>query len=429
MAEKDLGQDKKRTYAFDSYEGADEEDLMGKRATDPLKRIQPDAEIPRFTNEELWNIYINDFFAGNWTDKLVKDLTKNWITVKTPENEGLGEEITEEQDDLDARQHFADMIRYDHVYGDGYVSIGITGNADPTEPLNMDNLVAEVNEVSYLNSFCDDQVVDQNQAEDPMQQGFGGFDSYVLRRGQNLDNGDVDPSRILHLQTVPDRDSDFGLSSYTRAYDFLRYFHSSTWSLAQALYELTFKVYKTNLAEFKKQGERSKRAKERLIEKDWTQHRLAAIDQEEDIELKAPSGQIGSIGEILELYYKIGELITGMPRSVLFGNSAGEVTGAEMDQKTYHTNCESIQDTQLRDKAERLTMYQIAARGFDPNEIPWSVEFNAIGATNEKERSEVELNLSKAAKNLIGSGAMNRGQALQYLYEMVGREVPEPPEA
>lgn len=437
MAEKDLSNEKpaRRTQAstiFDTMVGG-EGDLMGDEDRDPLARIKP-GERPKLKESELYKIYTGDIFAGNWTDKLTKDLTREWISLEIEGNEKAAKAVLNDLDDLDARQNIRDMCKWDHVFGDGYVTIGIAGNADPTEPLDQDNLVEQINEVVYLSSFSKKKVISQDKEEDPMNKDYGEYKEFKIRRGSQIGNGKVHRDRILHLQTIENLDDDFGLSSYIRPFNFFTYFNSAVWSLAQAMYELTFKVYKTDLDEFKQgEGKASDiyRKKRKAMEKDWTNHRLAVVDKgkgeenSEEIEIKAPSGQIGNIGDILDLYYKLAEMITSMPRSRLFGTQAGELSASQTDLKNYHSSIASVQEVELRDKVEKIVSYVMAANGIDPNEVNWEVKFNPLGSMDQKERSEIESNLSQAAKNLVGSGVMNAEAALWHLYDYKREELPD----
>jgi len=423
MAEKDITENNRRQgfqAVMDSYEGGDD-DVMGDDDRDPMARIQP-GKRPKLGEEELYNMYLSDILAGNWTDKLAKDLTREWLTVTIQDHEEEANEIENEMDDLDARQKFRDMFAWNHVFGDGYSSIGIKGNAEPSEPLDPDNLVDQIEDVVYLNAFSSRIVVNQEANEDPMSENYGDYSTYKYKTGNGMQ--EVDASRILHLQTKPDLSSDWGISAYTRPYDLLRYFASANWSLAQALYELTFKVYKTDLNEFKADDENSQKAKRKAMEKDWTQHRLAVIDKgsknvnEEKLEIKSPSGAMGDVGTIIDHFYNLAQMVTGMPESRLFGAQAGQLSASQTDIKNYHAACGSIQETQLRDKAETLTSYLMAARNIDPNETEWSIEFNPLDSMDPKERAEIENKLSQAAKNLMGIGLMNRLSALDHLYDL-----------
>lgn len=344
MVEKDLSRRQGFHAVMDSMEGGDD-DLMGDEDRDPMARIQP-GNRPKLGQEELYNMYLSDILAGNWTDKLAKDLTREWITVHIDAHEEEANEIENEMDDLNARQNFHNMFKWNHVFGDGYITIGVKGNAEPSEPIETDNLTEQIEDVVYLSSFSSRIVSNQEAEEDPMNEDYGDYSTYDIKTGSGLK--EVDASRVLHLQTIEDLRSDWGISAYTRPYDLLRYFASADWSLAQALYELTFKVYKTDLNEFKAGDDKSEKAKRKAMEKDWTAHRLAVIDKgsknvnEEKLEIKSPSGAMGDVGTIIDHFYNLAQMVTGMPESRLFGSQAGQLTASQTDIKNYHSACGSI---------------------------------------------------------------------------------------
>jgi len=379
-------------------------DLKGNEDRDAQARQVP-VKHARMNDKHKTALYENDALAAAIADNMAEDMTREWLNVEVPNDETFGRTIDDHLGRLDARSKFQDMIRYEIVYGDGYISIGVDDDRDNDQPVD------DVDAVQYLHAFSQKKVSEQDLVEDPFSPDYGSYSMYHINAPATSDEIEIKahPDRMIHYQTRRTEDEDWGRSAYQRYKQLFQYFDNASWSLGQVLYQLVFKVYKTDLEQM--DDEKEEKIKGRL-EKAWTQGTLAIIDSggdgegEESIEIPSTSQNVSGLEDMLEFLKDQVSMATRIPKSVLFGAQSGTLSASETDAMSYFNRIKGLQETYLREKVAKLVRYLMKQEDRDPDSFEWEINFNPLWSLDQMTESEIAFNTAKAASLLAQSGVM-----------------------
>ncbi len=415
MAEEDR---RKHAYDFkqDNWQsGINWDDLKGNEDRDAIARQVP-VKKGRMPDKMKTALYENDALAAAIADNQAEDMTREWLNIEVPNNEPLGRTVEEHLARLDARSKFQDMIRYEIVYGDGYISIGVDDNNGNDEP------VGDVNGLQYLHAFSQKKVNEQELVEDPFSPNYGSYEYYDIEAPATAEELQIKahPDRIIHYQTRRTEGDEWGRSAYQRYYQLFQHRDNATWSLGQMLYQLVFKVYKTDLEQMDDDKEEDIQA---MLEKAWTQGTLAMIDNggdsenEESIELPSTSQNVSGLEDMLEWVKDNIAMATRIPKSVLFGAQSGTLSASETDAMSYFNRIKGLQETYLREKIAKVVNYIMEGEGVDPDSLEWNIKFNPLWSLDQMTESEIAFNKAKAASLLAQSGVMPVDKIMEKFYE------------
>lgn len=101
-----------------------------------------------------------------------------------------------------------------------------------------------------------------------------------------------------------------------------------------------------------------------------------------------------------------------MPKTVLKGQEAGTLTGAQYDVMNYYSRIASMQENSMRPQLEylvRLLMWCEDECGgrIDPDSIEWSIEFNPLWSVDSKTDAEIRKLTAESDKIYIESGVLD----------------------
>ncbi len=412
MVDKDLT---KRKHGYDlrqdTWESSDVySDLKGNKDRDAQAR-QAIVDRGSLRPDMAKALYENDPMAGAIVDTIAEDMTREWIDLEFPDNEQLGIAVDEMLGELDARSRFQDMIKYELIYGDGYISIGIDDNKeDHAEPVD------EVDGIDYLHSFSSEKVNGQEVNENVLDPNYGNVEMYKIQAPVEAEVTQLEahPDRIIHYQTRRSEDDEWGRSMFLRFYDLFQYFDNAAWSLGQVLYQLVFKVYKTDLNELDEDKEEEVKSQ---LEKAWTQGTMAMIDNggdsdnEESINIPSTSQNVSGIEDMIEFLKDMTAMATRMPKPIIFGAQTGTLAASETDAMSWFNRVKGMQENWLREKIAKLVSYTIMSEGADPSQVKWSFTFNDLWNLDEFSESKVLNNKAEAYGNLVRWGILSADEA------------------
>ncbi len=401
------------------------DDLKGQKDRDALARQYPVTEGP-MPEQYKTALYENDPLAAAIADNKAEDMTREWLTVEVPDNEKLGRIVEEHLSRLDARSKFQDMIRFEIVYGDGYISIGVEDDRDNDQP------VGDLESIQYLHAFSSKKVNEQEVIENPFDPNYGSYKMYYIQAPATADDVEIKahPDRIIHYQTRRTEGDNWGRSAYQRYYQLFQYFDNALWSQAQILFQLVFKVYKTDLEQMDDGKEDEIK---NMLEHAWTQGTLAMIDNggdsdnEESIELPSTSQNVSGLEDMIEFLKDNVAMATRRPKSVIFGAQAGTLSASETDAMSYFNRVKGEQEAFLREKIAKLVRYIMIGEGVDPDSLEWRINFNPLWNLDQMTESEIAFNKAKAAAQLAQSGVLSPDEIREKYYSQEPIE-PKTPE-
>ena len=416
MSEED--EERKHAYDFkqDVWTSSEEGDLKGNPSRDAIARQSPTSQ-DRLSNEYKSALYHSDPLAASIADNFAEDLTRNWLSIEIPNNEALGRTVQQHLERLNARSEFQDLVRYDVVYGDGYISVGVNDNKD-----NNEKPIENLDGIEYLHAFSPKKVNGQELVEDPFDPNYSAYEYYNVETPATADEFEmgVHPDRIVHYQTRHQEGEEFGRSDYQRYLSLFKHRNNATWSLGQILYQLNFKVYHTDLSQMDDDKEEDIRE---MLEHAWTSNTLAMVDNggdsdnEESIELPSTSQNVSGLEDMLEWIKSQIAMATRIPKSVLFGAQSGTLSASETDAMSYFNRISGLQETYLREKIAKVVKYIMKGEGTDPDSLEWKIDFNPLWNLDQMTESEIDFNKAKAASLLAQSGVMPVDEIREKFYE------------
>lgn len=347
----------------------------------------------RLTHEEITNLYADSSIVQNIIDIPAEDMTRNWFTLKMKDQK-LANDIMAKLADLKAKKALQDMIIYDRLRGDGFISLGVTQSAkfDLKDPLQLDKLKS----LDYLHAFSSQKVSEFLINEDVFDINYGQLAQLKINRAsthglqtQVLEQN-VNVSRLLHMQTRRFEGEAQGRSLLEPLYDILTVFDTALWSVGQILHDYTFKVYKSK--DIENLSSQDKQQLSMIMDFMFRTEALALIAEGE--ELKKESTNVGGINYLLDFVWDMLSGAARMPKTIIKGQESGTITGAQYDVMNYYTRIAADQENELKPHIEQLIRILLMCDSelggrIDPNSIEWEVAFNPLWHVDAKTDAEI----------------------------------------
>jgi phage-related protein (TIGR01555 family) len=395
---------------------------------DPLTNQRPHFRR-RFPDEELTDLYATNAIVQNIIDIPAEDMTKNGFDL-VMKDENLKNTIMQKLRDLDVKNAFKKMKSYERLHGDGFISLGVTQRVPFTldQPLDPRTLMS----VDYIHPFSGMKVNEFILNDDMFSANFGRVEKFQVYR-QNLTGyniagimqADVHCSRLIHDQT---RRLDDGYEYEYRGrslieplYDIITIMDTSLWSVGQILYDFVFKIYKSEGISDMSTDEKYDLGM--LMNFAFKTEAMGIIGENE--ELKKESTNVSGIKELLDFVWDYLSGAVRMPKSVIKGQEAGTITGAQYDIMNYYGRIAAMQENEMRPKLEhliRLLLWSSAELGgrIDPDKIDWKLKFNPLWQLDSKTDSEIRLATAQADQIYMTNGVLTPDEVRETRFGQFG---------
>lgn len=390
------------------------------RGKDTLVRQNPGA-ARILTFQDCKDLYASNSLVRNIIDIIPEDMTRAGWTLNCQDKK-LKQGIESKFRQLKLQKRFEKLYKDDRLFGDGYLSIG----AIMSEKEVGENLSKEINpdklmKIPYINAFPPNQVSRFFENQDMFSESYGEVELYEINRRSKIaneilsssnmatvTNEKVHRSRIIHQQSIKFEDESEGRSSLESLYDIITVMDTSLWSVGQILYDYAFKVYKSPHVD-----EMTKADKAELgltMDYMFRTEALAIIGGEDSITKESTSTT--GMKELLDYGWDYLSGAVRMPKSVLKGQEAGTLTGAQYDVMNYYARVTSIQENELRPQLEHLTRLLMMCDDekwdkTDPDSIEWSIEFNPLWSVDSKTDAEIRKLQAETDEKYIVNGVLD----------------------
>jgi phage-related protein (TIGR01555 family) len=385
---------------------------------DPLVSQRP-SQPKKLNDKEITNLYKTNRIFQNIIDMPAEDMTREWISFEDTKK-SIVEDILNKLNDLDAKPKFNDMIQFERLRGDGFVSLGVTQSGEYTlqERLNPKQL----KDIDYIHAFSRQKVSEADVVDDVFDENHGDIENYKI----NLDSSPtkVNHSRILHYQTRTVENEIFGIPLIQSLYDPLTIFDNIAWSTGQVAYALVFKVLKTdninlgNTEDYKKM--------QKWYEKEFNTNSLAVIGKEDELTHESPAGNLGALEDIYGFAWEYLAASARMPKSHILGQQQGTITGGQFDSLNYYARIAGLQENFLRPLLERLIDYLFWANdsGVGPGRVDpegkYKMKFNPLWKLDKKTDAEIRETISKVDKTYIEAGVRTSDEVREERFDENG---------
>jgi uncharacterized protein len=376
---------------------------------DKLTRQTPGVRR-KLSHEDITALYADSRIVQNIIDIPAEDMTRNWFTLRM-KDEKLARDIMSKLADLKAKNAFKKMRSYERLRGDGFISLGVTqaSNFNLADPLDMKKLYS----VDYLHAFSSLKVNEFLINEDVFDIRYGQLEQLRINRASR--NGiqavesesSVHVSRLLHDQTRRLEDEYQGQSLLEPMYDILTVFDTSLWSVGQILHDFTFKVYKSKDIEYL--STEDKQQLSMIMDFMFRTEALAMIGADEEL-----SKQTTSVSGIKDLLDFVWDLLAGaarMPKTVIKGQEAGTITGAQYDVMNYYSRIVADQENEMKPHLEKLIRMLLMSEKelggrIDPDSLEWEIKFNPLWNVDSKTDAEIRKIVAETDSIYLTNGIL-----------------------
>lgn len=346
----------------------------------------------KLSHEEITALYGDSRIVQNIIDIPAEDMTRNWFTLRM-DNEQLARDIMSKLADLKAKKAFKEMITYERLRGDGFISLGVTqGTAfELTDELQMDKLY----KLDYLHAFSSQKVNEFLINEDVFDIRYGQLEQLRINRASthgvtNISESAVHTSRLLHYQTRRFEGEAQGRSLLEPLYDILTIFDTSVWSVGQILHDFTFKVYKSK--DIENLSSQDKQELSMIMDFMFRTEALAMIAHDEDLTKQSTS--VSGIKDLLDFVWDLLAGAARMPKTVIKGQESGTITGAQYDVMNYYSRIVADQENDMKPHLEKLIRMLLKAEkefggSVDPDSLEWEIQFNPLWNVDAKTDAEI----------------------------------------
>jgi len=136
---------------------------------------------------------------------------------------------------------------------------------------------------------------------------------------------------------------------------------------------------------------------------------LAVIGNNEELTKEATT--VTGAADLLNFVWDYLSMGTGIPKTILKGQSAGTVAGAQYDSMTYYGSIAATQENELRPQLETLIKYlmqcpDIAGGVDDPDQLDWKLTFNPMWQVDELTDAQARQYLAQADAAYIQNGVV-----------------------
>lgn len=403
--------DKVRTDAFR------QDFMIGQKkgyGTDKISRQRPQMR-QKMTDQDLSDLYATNAIVQNIIDIPAEDMTQNGWDIEMKDNT-LHDQLMKKLRDLNAKQAFYKCRQYERLRGDGFIALGLTQStafklSDLLDPL-------KIKSIDYLNSFSSYKVNNFVMNRDPFSPAYGTVDYFQINRltpiGQQILSGTsiaeadnkIHSSRLIHDQTrllEEDELEGKGQSILEPLYDVIKVLDTSLWSVGQILYDFVFKVYKSDDAAGLSKSDKAELGM--LLDFAFRTEALGIIGANEELEKKATP--VTGLKDLLEYVWDYLSGAVRMPKSVIKGQQAGTIAGAQYDVMNYYARISAMQENQLRPHLEHLINLILQSEEFshsDPEKVDYQIKFNPLWHVDSETDSKIRLQNAQADQIYLVNG-------------------------
>jgi uncharacterized protein len=360
---------------------------------DALVRQQPSLRR-KLTDADLSSLYANNRIIQNVIDIPAEDMTRSWFTLRM-KDEKLKNDIMSKLSDLKTKDVLKKMRSYERLRGDGFVSLGVTQSVSFGLSTPLDE--TKLKRLDYLHAFSGMKVSNFLLNEDMFSPTYGQVEQFQINRRSRVGEqiagtreDHVHASRVIHDQTRRLEDEYRGQPLLEPMYDIITVLDTSLWSVGQMLYDFAFKVYKAD--GINGMDAQDKNELGMIMDYMFRTEALAIIGPNE--ELKKEGTPVSGIKDLLDYVWDMLAGAARMPKTVIKGQEAGTIAGAQYDVMNYYSRIAAQQENELKPHIERIIRLllwsddELGGR-IDPDKIEWEIKFNPLWSVDSKTDAEI----------------------------------------
>ena len=379
---------------------------------DPVNRTVLTAPV-NMSQTDVDNQYASAWIFRRAIDVLVEDALREWVDLKT-EDKDIISDINNKVKELKSIKNTMEALKLARMYGGSILVIGATDGGNAEDELKEDNIT----EIKFLQPLDRWQLNIEKKFNDPLKPNYGEPEIYSIQPlyGETS-NSKIHSSRVIRFDGayLPPRkktaNNGWHDSVYVSMVADIKNFILSNQSAGQLLQDFITKVLKMpNLSDLI-ENENFNSIEARI------QFALAAMSNvglsliqggdngEEFQKIQTP---ITGFPDLMEKMKDTVAAAVGIPKVKLFGQQPGKLAGIDETIKVYYDEVSAYQETELRDKIERLYSLLLKSKENKSGEPQkWEIEFNPLRVPTEKEIAEIHDIQSQADERYFNMGVLS----------------------
>ncbi len=375
------------------------------------------SNITVLNEKTLSDIYRGDGLGTRIIDVPANDMLRGWISV-----EGDSDNITVKTlNKLKLRASFTKALKWSRLYGGSLIVMGID---DGRISGNGKNILALPIRENNIRKFLFFRVYDKRQVTwsdedldyDVSSMNYGQPKYFTINDRFGTGVGyKVHYSRCLKFDGKPlpedetRQNQGWGDSILQSVYERMQGFANALIATGAILDDFVIGILNIKgLSDLIANG-RDEAVLKRLNMMDQSKHVLNTILLDEEETFQRLAAQVNGIKDILEFFKDTLSAYCGIPQIKLFGEqSKGLGAQAAGNIRLYYDDIAQDQEDYLRPHFDKVLGYLYKTeefRNIKTNE--WTMEFNNIWQKDDKEESEIRLNMAKADDLYINNGTLS----------------------
>lgn len=370
------------------------------------------------TDDRLSNIYRSDGLGTRIVDVPANDIVRGWITIDGDTNNKTVKALEE----LECRKLVAEALKWARLFGGSLIVMGIDDGRIANNGKNLLMLPVNERNIRSIGFFrvYDRRCVrwnDEDIDRDVSSKNYGKPKYFTITDPKDYTRTDykVHYSRCIQFQgkALPDTEKNqnngWGDSILQSVYERLQSFANSMVASSAILDDFVIGILNIKgLSDLIASGNSAAVIK-RLQLMDQSKHVLNTVLLDEEEEYQRLAAQVNGIKDLLEFFKDTLSAYCGIPQIKLFGEqSKGLGAQAAGNIRLYYDDISQEQEDSLRPIIKKIlnVLYKTEAfKSIDTSN--WVLEFNNMWQKDDKEESEIKLNMAKADDLYIQNGTLS----------------------
>ncbi|BBO74410.1 hypothetical protein DSCW_18270 [Desulfosarcina widdelii] len=363
---------------------------------DPLQRTRFMGGLV-LSQIELDELYRFFWLPRRIVNALPEDACRQRINLAIEDPEE-GARILRRMEELKAWQIFEEALRLSRLHGGAVVIVGATDGQDPEEPLNAKS-IKRVGSLTVLDRW---QLSQAKLYDDPLAPNFGLPETYRLQAANAapISSGAViHESRVIRFDGawLPDRlriqNNGWHDSVIIAINEQLKQFGISIQAVAVLFQDFITKTLKIpNLAEMIANGEEATlQARIQYAVSNMSSLGVSLIGENEEFDkMQTP---ITGLVDLLDKYMDLVSAASDIPKTRLFGQQLGTLSGADETTRNYYDRIKAYQQKHLRGPVTCLIELLRAEKKAPAG--GWSFEFAPLWQPTDKEKADTRKTVAE----------------------------------
>ncbi len=141
--------------------------------------------------------------------------------------------------------------------------------------------------------------------------------------------------------------------------------------------------------------------------------------------LTKQSTPISGIKELLDFAWEYTAAAARMPKSVIKGQEAGTLTGAQYDIMNYYARITSAQENEMKPLLEQLIRMLLWAENepggrIDPDKVEWEIKFNPLWSVDSKTDAEIRKIVAETDQIYLSNGVISEDEIREVRFGQFG---------